>query len=928
MAAHIFVDSDNFLAIENALEERKVIGDIGGQFDPIYKVWRVVFTSYNLEYLLDNLNNPTVSNGMEEMLQKQMVKEDKLMRIRAMSKNDVPVKMKIAGIKIPPYNYQKLGVMFAVTNGSGVLIADEMGLGKEFFLNTPVLTRAGWKEIGNLTINDEVYGRDGFLHRITGIFPQGIKEILKITFSDGVCVECGWEHLWMVQSDNHAVRNQGWKVLNTRSLFSDLTLGKKRSKSKWRIPLTEPIRFPTANLSIPPYLMGVLLGDGSLTSGGVVFCPGDKEVPRMVSLILPAGYQVNENADYGTSTRFSVVSNGVGNPMSRAITDMGLRITGEHKFIPDIYKFSDIDQRKELLAGLLDTDGSAMGARTRFSSSSEKLADDVIDLVRSLGGMAVKSLVPGRIRDRDGKKCQELDSWQLTIRTCFNPFRISSNVVKWKRSSKLVRKIVSIQPIKHAEAVCISVDSPDSTYIVKDYIVTHNTNQAISTAVYLKSQGKAKNALIITPASLKFNWPIEIEKFTNEKYVVIDGKPTERVIQWLRNDVFFYVVNFELIIEDLFGGREFKENEEDSFETKRRKEILTEKAEQRERILSPIRTRVWDCLVVDEAHFLRSHSSRRSRSIKALRSHFRMGLTGTPMDGRLEELHSVMGFVAPGLLGSKTRFFQRHVDTDFYGRVTGYKRIGEVTQRIAPFFIRRLKKDVLKELPDKIYQNRIVVLSPEEMKIYKSLADGGHEATEDAQAMVSIIRCKQFCNYPPKIDNKCKKTSKMDSFKEVVDEVVLQNANKALVFTQYKETLNVLAGVLDDMGVKYLRIDGDTPPERRALMQQQFNTDTKLDMMIGTESMSTGLNFTAANHVLNFDDNWSPSIMAQREDRSHRLGQKNTVVVVSFICKDTIEERIRAVIYGKNKITAQTLGDETDEMTLKRLNPKEIAQLL
>jgi SNF2 family DNA or RNA helicase len=464
--------------------------------------------------------------------------------------------------------------------------------------------------------------------------------------------------------------------------------------------------------------------------------------------------------------------------------------------------------------------------------------------------------------------------------------------------------------------------------LLADEMGLGKTLQAIGAAVFLKSKGKAKNALIVTPASLKFNWPIEIEKFTDEKYVVIDGTPEERIAQWLRDEVFFTIVNYELILEDLFGGREYKQDEEDDWETKNRKARLSEKAKQRERILTPIRTRMWDFLAIDEAHQIKSHGARRTQNVKSLRSKFRMALTGTPMDGRLEELHSVMGFVAPGLLGSKSRFFQMHIDTDFWGKVTGYKRLGEVSKRIEPYFIRRLKKDVLKDLPNKIYENRTVLLTPEERKIYKALASGGHEATEDTQAIVACIRCKQFCNWPKMVDEDCKAASKMESFKEVLEEVVIQNGHKVLVFSQYKEMLNILVKVLDKMGLKYLRIDGGTPKTDRAGMQAQFNTDPQIDIMIGTEAMSMGLNFTGADYVVNYDDNWSPAIMNQREDRAHRIGQKNVVTVVNFICRDTIEERIRDVIYGKNKITAEVLGDATDEVILKRLNPKEVAKLL
>jgi len=234
----------------------------------------------------------------------------------------------------------------------------------------------------------------------------------------------------------------------------------------------------------------------------------------------------------------------------------------------------------------------------------------------------------------------------------------------------------------------------------------------------------------------------------------------------------------------------------------------------------------------------------------------------------------------------------------------------------------------LKDLPDKVYENRLVSLTAEEHKIYKALAEQGHEATEDVLAVVSVIRCKQFCNYPQMVDASCTTTSKMDSFREVLDEVVVQNGHKALVFSQYKEMLNILVPELEKMGIKYMRIDGDTPPIERASMQKKFNEDKSLDVMIGTEAMSTGLNFQSADYVINYDDNWSPAIMAQREDRCHRNGQRNVVTVVNFICRDTIEERIRGVIYAKNRVTAQVLGDETDDMVLRRLGPKDMAKLL
>ena len=470
--------------------------------------------------------------------------------------------------------------------------------------------------------------------------------------------------------------------------------------------------------------------------------------------------------------------------------------------------------------------------------------------------------------------------------------------------------------------------------LLADHLGLGKTLQSIGAAVFMKSCSGATHALVITPASLKYNWPLETEKFTSEKYVVIDGTPEERVVQWLRKDVFFYIVNYELVVEDLFGGRKFKieesegEETEEQREKRARKERTIAKAKQRQGLLAEVRNRNWSVIIVDEAGALRHHDSSRSRSIKQLHGKFKMALTGTPLDGRLEELHSLMQFVAPGLLMSKTRFFQKFVETDYWGKVTGYRKVSEVTQKIQPFFLRRLKQDVLKDLPGKIYQNKIITLSTEEMAIYKQLAKGGHEATEDALAMTAIIRCKQFCNYPAMVDDTCKTSSKMDAFKEVVDEVVLQNGSKIIIFTQYKEMLKIIDAELVKMGVKFLRIDGDTPKQVRADMQGQFNGDKSIDAMIGTDAMSLGLNFQAASVCISYDDFWSPSVMEQRSDRAHRLGQKNTVTVIGFVCKDTIEERIKGVLCSKARISAQVLGDYKGEIVLSRMNPKEIAKLL
>lgn len=479
--------------------------------------------------------------------------------------------------------------------------------------------------------------------------------------------------------------------------------------------------------------------------------------------------------------------------------------------------------------------------------------------------------------------------------------------------------------------------------LIADEMGLGKTIQSIGSAVWLKSQGIANNCLVIVPAAVKWNWPLEIEKFTDIPYVVIDGSPDERIQQWLGNlvcrrlkngkyvyetgDPFFTIVNYELIMEDLCGGRNITIKADDKKATQERKKKQCEKYALRAAKLKPIMERFHDIIIIDEAHAIKNHSSTRSKNIKKLQGKFRLALTGTPLDGKLEELHSVMEFVKPGLFANKTRFLQRHADFDFWGRVKSYKRISEVREAIQPYFLRRLKKDVMKELPDKTYQNIYIEFTNKEKNLYKKISKGEHDSTEDALAITKAIRCKQFCNHPLLVGEEMD-SSKLKSLLEVLEELIKENGQKVIIFSQYKEMLEIIDESMKADGYNFLRIDGDTKPQRRAAMQEEFNNDPSIDAIIGTEAMSTGLNLTGATYVINYDDNWAPAIMRQREDRAHRGGQKNAVTVINFVVRDTIEERIRDVLYGKETVSVEALGDNTEEMVLKRLGPEELKKLL
>ena len=149
--------------------------------------------------------------------------------------------------------------------------------------------------------------------------------------------------------------------------------------------------------------------------------------------------------------------------------------------------------------------------------------------------------------------------------------------------------------------------------LIADEMGLGKSLQAIAASLIRKFKGEAKNCLVIVPASLKYNWPLEIEKFTDEKFAIIDGSPSERIAQWLRTDVFFHIVNYELVLEDLFGGKEFKIKEDDDEAAIIRKQATMAKAQSRKKILSGVRQKTWDIIVIDEAHAIKTHHSRRDR---------------------------------------------------------------------------------------------------------------------------------------------------------------------------------------------------------------------------------------------------------------------------------------------------------------------------
>jgi replicative DNA helicase len=314
-------------------------------------------------------------------------------------------------------------------------------------LDEPVLTPTGWTTMGAVSVGDQVVGSQGRPTQVTGVFPLGRRQVYRVRFRDGGNTRATAEHLWQVLSSGARQHGYGARVLRTCELDT--------GKGGHSIPLVAPITGPYLDLPVNPYVLGALLGDGSFRPSANPIWDFTGEVVRCIR---KEGYRVS-----GTGHR-----GGYGIPgIAPQIKELGL--TGKKsrdKFVPDAYLRASVKQRLSLLRGLMDTDGTS-GMSTSFATNSPHLRDGVVELVRSLGGVAK---ISARVTPRG-------PAWDVHLHEMpFNPFRIPSKARKWKPSThKYPRRVVSVEPEGEAEVQCISVGAPDGLYVTKDYIVTHNT---------------------------------------------------------------------------------------------------------------------------------------------------------------------------------------------------------------------------------------------------------------------------------------------------------------------------------------------------------------------------------------------------------------------------------------------------------------------
>lgn len=437
--------------------------------------------------------------------------------------------------------------------------------------------------------------------------------------------------------------------------------------------------------------------------------------------------------------------------------------------------------------------------------------------------------------------------------------------------------------------------------ILADDMGLGKTLQSIVYIVSNINESKKSHTLIVCPTSLIYNWQDEIENFAPHlKALVISGNPAERQESIGRyKDYDVLITSYPLIRRDI---------------------TLYEKID-------------FHTVFIDEAQFIKNDSSLNAKSVKRLRADHRFALTGTPIENSLSELWSIFDFIMPEYLGSHTKFVELYEKPIMKEDVEVLK---DLHQHIAPFILRRMKKDVLTELPDKYETKMLTELSEGQKLVYLSylenirselhseIEENGVEKSR-IKILAALTRLRQICCHPSTfIENYQGGSGKLELLMEVIPEAIA-NDHRILVFSQFTSMLRIIENELKDLDIPYFYLEGSTPTEDRNDYVKRFNTGEGKVFLISLKAGGTGLNLTGADTVIHYDPWWNPAVEDQATDRAYRIGQQNKVHVMKLITKGTIEEKIFKLQRKKKELSDSVISSK--EVFINSLSKEELQEL-
>jgi superfamily II DNA or RNA helicase len=429
------------------------------------------------------------------------------------------------------------------------------------------------------------------------------------------------------------------------------------------------------------------------------------------------------------------------------------------------------------------------------------------------------------------------------------------------------------------------------------------TVQALAAAELLRRRRGIERVLVIAPASVKYQWKTEIERFTNLSVQVIDGYfPRRRELYG--SPRFFNLTSYELMRRDLPLVQDMKP----------------------------------DLIILDEAQRIRNWTTATARQVKQLKSRYAFVLTGTPLENKLEELFSVVEFVDGRLLGPAFRFLQDHRMEDDKGYLIGYRGLDRLHEKLQPILLRRTRQEVLKDLPqrtDQVYQVRMTeeqsVPYWEQSEIlgklmHKWQRQGWLSEIDLRRITCCIQNMRMLCNSTFLFDKKTNHSPKLEEFREIIRELAIEEQRKVVVFSEYERMTYLVGEELDKLGISFVSLHGGVPARKRGDLIEKFRRDPECRVFLSTDAGGVGLNLQAASTVVNLEPPWNPARLEQRIGRVHRLGQSHPVQVIHLLTTNSIEERVWETLRLKKSLFAGVFDSPTAEVSFAALRRKSVLQ--
>jgi len=429
--------------------------------------------------------------------------------------------------------------------------------------------------------------------------------------------------------------------------------------------------------------------------------------------------------------------------------------------------------------------------------------------------------------------------------------------------------------------------------LVADEMGLGKTIQAIAAVEVFARYFGVSRVLIICPTSLKYQWKSEILKFTGRDACIVEGLVHKRKDLYERED-FYKIISYGVVRNDLH---------------------LIGKWEA-------------DLVIVDEAQRIKNWQTRTAQSVKKIRTQYAIVTTGTPLENRIDELHSVVEFIDMYKLGPLFKFLSNHQIVDENGKMTGYRNLRSIHKTLDDILIRRTKREIRDQLPGRIDKNFFVEMTPEQAaehndyydvvaKLVSKWIKYGYLDEEDRQKLLICLNCMRMVADSTYILNpNSNHGNKVTEVSDLIRDVMEYKGNKLLIFSQWKRMFELFIRELEKVGHRFVYLNGDVPATQRKTIIENFQQDNDLRIFLSTDAGGLGVNLQRANILVNLDLPWNPAVLEQRIGRVYRLGQEKKVQVFNFVSAYSIEHRILHLLEFKKSVFSGVLDEDGKDQVM------------